>query len=59
MKKTILTLSVVCTISLLTGCTEQEKNGLTDDEQVIYEIYNVDRRDIKRPGSQQGKSTIN
>ena len=54
MKKTILTLAVICTISLLTGCTEQEKNGLTDDEQVIYEIYNVDRRDIERPGSQGG-----
>lgn len=49
MKKVILAMIVLFTVVSFTSCTD-----LTDEDETIFEIHNVDREDIERPGSQGG-----
>ncbi|WP_147431687.1 hypothetical protein [Tenacibaculum discolor] len=51
MKKVTLILAVVFSTFLLTSCTDESKE-LEELNNESLEVYNVDRKDIERPGSQ-------
>lgn len=49
MKKAALLILVLLAIVSFAGCTD-----LTEEDETIFEVYQVDRDKIKRPGSQGG-----
>ncbi len=53
-KVTLILMVLVISVLLLTSCTDQSKELEERIENENIEVFNVDKRDIERPGEQGG-----